>query len=65
MKSLRRFAPGGGRHAVEWVAGMAWTGRPGSRGLGGRDPWNTQTFLMQGKKTDAWPVAERYLAWAS
>src|SRR5712691_5406806 len=33
----------GGRHAVDWMATFLWTGWQHSSGLGGRNPWNTQS----------------------
>ncbi|GAG51179.1 unnamed protein product [marine sediment metagenome] len=41
MKSLRRFAPMGGRFGVDWAADLPWTEWPKSRGLSGRIQWNT------------------------
>jgi hypothetical protein len=40
----------GGNFPLDWVAGFAWTGWQPSRGLSGRNPWNTQSVepLAQG-----------------
>jgi len=42
MKSLRRCAPKGGRNPVDRVAALPWTRGSESRGLAGRNQWNTQ-----------------------